>query len=255
MTFEEFEKLAMNPPKADGETVFVVTEVDMGYLPDHRKNRYPRFKVYRRVIGYCDTLEAAESLMRQAISQSDDIDDIYCFHINEHLVNVYEHGCSDGISGRLYSHDGNLIDRTWLDSSCSGEQLCLKFRGRPKSSIRFKAGDIVEVLKGDEVHLAIATHSPVDIEWCRNLRNRIAKRLSNDGCVPVEIDEREYILDDCDDQAAVIDGPGYEYHEHIPTLNIMPLRFPLSSRLRKRYEGFLQSCLRQNEQYEQNKTK
>lgn len=77
MTREEFNHQALNPPKAEGKSVFVVTEIDLLALPDNRKNRYPKFPVYRRVIGYGDSLGEAEILMRRAISQFYDIDEIY----------------------------------------------------------------------------------------------------------------------------------------------------------------------------------
>lgn len=91
-------------------------------LPDNRKNRYPKFPVYRRVIGYGDSLLEAEKLMQRAVSQAYDIDGI------------------------------------------------------------------------------------------------------------------------------VIDGPGYEYHDH---KCIMPLRYPLSQRLRKRFDGYWQACIKQDEESRQ----
>lgn len=139
------------------------------------------------------------------------------------------------------------MDHSWFDSSRYPD---IKFRGRPRSSIRFGAGDIVEVLRGNEVHLAVATQSPIDIDWCWDLRERIARRLKESGeDVTDEILEKEYFVDDTDDQAAVVDGPGYEYHEHFPTQCIMPLRFRLSERLRKRFDGCWQACLKQDEEY------
>ncbi|MCM1140723.1 MAG: hypothetical protein NC453_19305 [Muribaculum sp.] len=79
------------------------------------------------------------------------------------------------------------------------------------------------------------------------MRTRIAKRLEEFKDVTDELIDENYILDGSDDQAAVIYGPGYEYHNHIPTLNIMPLRFSLSQRLRKRYESYWQAFLKQEE--------
>lgn len=252
MTYEEFEQLALNPPRPDGETVFVVTEIDMCELPERRKHHYPKFEVFRHVIGYSKSLEGAEALMHRAVNLiSDDyINDIYCFHIHEHLLNAYEDWGDYGISWRLYGPTGKLIDHSWCDSRHYDVAPFSQFRGRPKSSIRFKAGDIVEVLSGNTVRLAVATQSPVDIEWCWNYRDRIAKRLAEDGPVTDEMIETNYILDGSDDQAAVINGPGYEYHDHISTLNIMPLRYNPNPRLRKRYEEYWKACLKQDEEYE-----
>lgn len=240
----------MNPPRPDVKTIFTVEEIDICRLPERRKNQYPKFNVYRHIIGYSESVHGAETLMRRAIEVNDDADGIYCFHINEHLLDMYEHWADYGIAWRIYSNKGQLIDHTWCDSRHYDEEPYLKFRGRPKESIRFKAGDIVEVLWGDEGHLAVATQSPIDIDWCWGYRGRVIKGMEKHH-MPVtdETIEKEYLLDGSDDQAAVIDGPGYEYHDHIPTLNIMPLRFPLSSRLRKRFEGYWHACLRQDEEY------
>ncbi|MCM1140724.1 MAG: hypothetical protein NC453_19310 [Muribaculum sp.] len=148
MTYEEFEQLALNPPRPDKETVFVVTEIDMCALPEHRKNHYPKFKVFRTVVGYSSSLEGAETPMREAISRAYDADSIYCFHINEHMLNSYVHWTDYGMSWRLYNHEGQLIDHTWFDCRHYDIPPYIKFRGRPKSSIRFKAGILLRFCPG-----------------------------------------------------------------------------------------------------------
>lgn len=244
MTYEEFEQLAMNPLRPDCKTVFVVTEIDMCCLPDRRRSYYPKFDVYRNIVGYSCSLEGAEALMHKAIESTEDVSEIYCFHIVEHFL---DHQEEDEVSWRLYSNRGELIDHSWHEACLTRHSSV--FRGRPKSSIRFKAGDIVEVLNGNEVRLAVATQSPIDIEWCWEYRNRCLMHLA--GNIEGKDIESEwyYGLDGSDDQAAVIDGPGYECHDHISSLNIMPLRFPISKRLRERYESYWQVCLKQDEEY------
>lgn len=58
-----------------------------------------------------------------------------------------------------------------------------------------------------------------------------------------------YFPDASDDQTPVIDGPSYATHDHVHTLNIMPLRFMLSKRLRKRYEGYYKAMLKEGKDY------
>lgn len=255
MTYEDFKQSALNPPRRDEKTIFEVTMLRIGDLPEHRRNHYPNFSVISVRIGFSPSLSGAEELIRTTVSDTvkhDEEGDIYCFHTKEYPVNVSDSmGCYNyGITWRLYDSAGKLMDHTW----CSSMERDLgtefgKFRGRTDESIRFKAGDIVEVYDWRKkcVRLAVATQSPVNIDWCWKYRGRCLEELA-----PNTPDNHElgwyYGLDFSDDQAAVIDGPGYEYHEHIHTLNIMPLRFPLSDKLRRRYEGFWKACQEQDMQ-------
>lgn len=255
MTYEDFKRLALNPPRCDEDTVFEVTMREIAPLPDRRRNHYPKFQVADRRIGFSLSLSGAEELIRTAVSDAvkqGEEDDIYCFHVKEYPVDAFDPmGCYNyGVAWRLYDNTGKLMDHTWCSSmERDFDAEFGKFRGRPDDSIRFKAGDIVEVYDAREncIKLAVATQSPVNIDWCWKYRGRCREELS-----PGTPDDMElgwyYGLDSSDDQAAVIDGPGYEYHQHIQTLDIMPLRFPLSAKLRKRYEGFWKACQEQDKQ-------
>lgn len=262
MTYDEFKNLALNPPQRDEDTIFEVTMIEIDALPEHRRNHYPKFGVTSLRIGFSGTLSGAEKLIKMAITNDNQereaaenrLDiytrDIYFFHIKEYPLDVIdETGCHNyGVSWRLYDSQGNLMDHTW--SSSMGRDFDTdfgRFRGRSDDSIRFKAGDIVEVYDDYNkcVRLAVATQSPVSIDWCWAYRGRCLSGLFGEN-KPAEGDEWFYGLDFSDDQTAVIDGPGYEYHEHIPTLCIMPLRFPLSDKLRKRYEGYWSACQEQD---------
>lgn len=66
-----------------------------------------------------------------------------------------------------------------------------------------------------------------------------------DKAVTDEEVEAAYFPDSSDDQIPVIDGPSYFTHEHIHILNIMPLRYPLSKKLRQRYEGYYKAMLKE----------
>lgn len=262
MTYEDFKELALNPPRRNEDTVFEVTMRKIVPLPENRRNHYPKFPVTDRCIGFSSTLSGAERLVKIAVAKAEqerqetfnrfDVyeSEIYCFHIKEYpLDTLDERGCYNyGVSWRLYDQNGDPIDHAWCSSmerdfgTKSG-----KFRGRPEESIRFKAGDIVEVYDTRRkcIKLAVATQSPINVDWCWRYRGCCLDGLP-DNKEPEDGDEWFYGLDFSDDQAAVIDGPGYEYHEHIQTLDIMPLRFPLSEKLRKRYEGFWKACQEQN---------
>lgn len=253
MTCEEFKQLALTPPRRDEDTIFEITMLEIGFVPERRRELYPKFPVRRVRIGFSSTLAGAEKLIFAAISnaaQQDEANKICCFHVKEYPLDTHDEiGYSNyGTSWRLYDQNGNLIDHTWCSSmERDFDTEYGKFRGRPPESIRFKAGDVVEIYdeRNSCIRLAIATQSPVDIDWCWRYRERCREELSP-GITDNGLELGwTYGLDFGDDQVAVIDGPGYEYHEHIQTLNIMPLRFPLSDKLRLRYERFWKAYQKQ----------
>lgn len=259
MTFEEFKEMAINPPCRDVDTIFVVIEYDVRDLPWHRRCHYPKFGVRHFCVGYGKTLIEAENIMKEAIREAGKHHtEIYCFHIKEYPIGEYmsyhvkEYPIGEymsfnwegyGVSWRLYDSTGRFLDRTYcsdleLDHRTPYGQYC----GRPEESFRFKGGDIVEVLDGDEVRLAVATGSPLNIEWYWELRERMRKRVGLIGDHDVdkamtddEVETAYNIPDSSDDKITVIDGSGYFTSGQI--LNIMPLRYPISKKLRERYEG------------------
>lgn len=258
MTFEEFRALALNPPQRDEETIFEVVEytINENYYLSDKKPKYPKFDLSHYTVGFCLSLEEAEALILDGIENDRKCSaEPYCFYVKEYplgkfIGHVWE---EYAVSMRLYDSTGHMIDRTY----CSGMQRDFRtsygvFRGREKSAMRFKEGDIVEVREKDEVHLAVIASANMTIELCWDIRQRWQKKYcgsEKDSAVTLvdEDREEEYPIDSSDDQSPVIDGPGYEWHEHVHTLNILPLRYPLSDKLRKRYEGYYVAMLEENE--------
>ncbi|MDE6795837.1 MAG: hypothetical protein K2J63_11120 [Muribaculaceae bacterium] len=54
--------------------------------------------------------------------------------------------------------------------------------------------------------------------------------------------DRFYIWDYSDDQITVINGSDYSWHEHVSPMFIMPLRYPLSKKLRECYEKYFHNA-------------
>ena len=245
--------MAINPPCRDVETIFEVIEYDVRDLPGRRRRHYPKCDVRHFCVGFGRTVEEAEAIMLKTIAEKGEYDDeIYCFHIKEFPIGEYMSFNWEGygVSWRLYDSTGRFLDRTY----CSDLELDHRtpygqYRGRPEESFRFKAGDIVEVLDGDEVRLAVATGAPLTIEWYWGLRERIRKRIVEEkqGEVTDEELEKAYIPDSSDDQIPVINGPSYATHEHVHILNLMPLRYPLSKNLRDKYEGYYRAMLKEEQ--------
>ena len=251
MSLEEFRELALNSPLRDMETIFQIIEYDVNDLSGRRRNHYPKFDVRHFCVGYGKTLTEAEDIMKRAIKEAGKYDtEIYCFHIKEFPIGEYMSFNWEGygVSWRLYDSAGRFLDRTYCsDLEMDHGTPFGQYRGRPKESFRFKAGDIVEVLDGGEVRLAVATGAPLTIEWYWELRERIGKRLEEEkqGVVTDEELEKAYIPDSSDDQIPVIDGPSYATHEHVHILNIMPLRYPISKKLKDKYEGYYRAMLKE----------
>lgn len=251
MTYEEFEALALNPPRRDVEAIFQVVEYAIDTALGCKKPRYPKFDLTHFTIGFCHTVEEAEALISGAVKDADNsYDEPYCFYVKEYPVGEYIGPEWDGyaLSVRLYDAGGKMLDRTY----CSALNRDFRtpygvFRGRPKEAFRFKEGDIVEVRTEDKVRLAVVALANMTIKRCWEIRNRWEKRNheASDGDISALVNhlEEDYPVDAGDDQSPVIDGPSYDTHEHIHTLNIMPLRFHLSEKMRKKYEGYYQSML------------
>lgn len=263
MTFDEFKAMALNPPQRDEETIFEVVEYTVNehlYLT-RKKQKYPTFDLSHSTVGFCHTLENAEDLIKDVIDYDEKLSvEPYCFYVKEYPVGKFiGHVWEEyAVSMRLYDSSGRMLDRTY----CSGMQRDFRtpygvFRGRDVSAIRFKEGEIVEVRDKDEVHLAVIASANMTIERCWELRERWEKKYrgsekdSMTTLVDESLSEEDYPIDSSDDQSPVIDGPSYDTHEHIHTLNIMPLRYPLSDKLRKRYKGYYEAMLEENEKFRQ----
>lgn len=251
MTFEEFRELALNPPRRERETVFEVIEYEVRDLAGRRRSHYPKFDVRHFCVGFGKSLEEAEAVMRKAIDAKEEWDDdVYCFHIKEFPIGEYMafNWEGYGVSWRLYDAEGRFMDTSYCsDLREDHDTRYGRYRGRPEETFRFKAGDIVEVLDGDEVRLAVATGEPLSVEWYWGLRERIRKRLEEEHQREVtdEEVEEDYIADSSDDQVPVIDGPSYSTHDHVHILNIMPLSYQISKKLRERYEGYYRAMLKE----------
>lgn len=226
LTFEEFEHRAANVPKRPGESLFKL--VVLQYL-DEDEASYPEFSICRMTKGYFASLDRAEAAMKELTGD----DGIYCFKIYElpmnRTVDIYSADVQN-IREHLYDRRGNLLDHT----TCSAMQEDIDteygtFLGKPRADIRFKKGDIVEVIGNDTVRLAILAHDPIDTRWCYDLY----RRVKNDT------QHRVYMLDVSDDQVAVTDGPEYGNHSHTPLCCIMAAQFQVSDEIRRRYEEYL----------------
>ena len=252
MTFEEFKELALNPPKKNDETIFEVE----GFTIDENQGRkpgqlYPKFHLEKYLIGFSHTIDDSEKLIFDFIDMMKKMISVpYCFYVKEYPLNENLQYFSDGyaLSMRLYDSKGNFLDKTYCSALIKDFRTEYGvFRGRESDKLRFKEGDVIEVREGDIVQLGIIASPMLTIDKCWELRNNKnnSSLFSRDHNIILSDQELDkyYNVDPGDDQCLVIKGPGYEINNHVHTLNILPLHYPLPDKLRKRYERYYQEML------------
>ena len=175
--------------------------------------RYPvRKRLYNLSLGAYTTLEKAEKAMMRVVKNWDTDEDNYCFIITERKLNP-KPDKEDVVGVRTYLPDGSWYEENMADRDGV-------FRGRPDERIRFKIGDVVEVLYGDVVELAIIGNTPPSLEFAEQMRKR---RLGN-GVTD------EFFMDKFDDSYTIYDThPGG--HTHVESQFVFPTRKPVSEKL------------------------
>lgn len=137
----------------------------------------------------------------------------------------------------VFDYDGNLLEQ----SVCSSLMEDLDkpeglFRGRPKDSIRFKPGDIVEVHDKEKgvVKLAIVLAQCNDIESCWREYRKVIESCKADG-ISEEYADNNYWLYACDDCYYVGYDSEPEYGTSFPyTASVFAPRFPIPENIKKR---------------------
>ena len=175
--------------------------------------RYPvRKRLYNLSLGAYTTLEKAEKAMMRVVKNWDTDEDNYCFIITERKLNP-KPDKEDVVGVRTYLPDGS-----WYEENMVGQNGV--FRGRPNERIRFKIGDVVEVLYGKTVELAIVGNTPPSLEFAEQMRQRRLEKGMTDG----------FFMDKFDDSYTIYDTrPGG--HTHVESQFVFPTRKPVSEKL------------------------
>ena len=264
MTFEEFKALAMNPPYTYEPAVYRIdvyriVERDSGMscltiLPEdditevfsrlddssetsdnYEREYYPEYRVCKSQSFVLPTFEDAMRFIKDDCMLSDDYRQVYCIHISEL---PFGKDVASNLCKREWVFDGecNLVNQ----SACSSllEDLDKPeghFWGRPKESIRFKPGDIVEVHDREKgvVRLAVVVSLHNDIDTCWRDYQETIKLCVIEG-LHAEDADKNYSLYACDDCYGVVDGPDpIEDYSYPYTTDVFAPRFPISEKLRK----------------------
>lgn len=234
LTFEEFENYARNVPRRCYKTVFCLIEIDVTTDREEREVMYPEFEIRQRMQGIFSDKEQAERGIQECIKNAVEWNtEIYCFKVYEvplnHVTYIGTGNFFKSVREYLYDEKCNLLDYTICSSL--DEDIFTEygsFLGKPAESMRFKKGDLVEVIEQDKVRLAVVNHDPTDTIWCYDLYKRLKKR-----------DDLPYFLDESDYQVAVLDGPSYDTHSHEQLVDLMKPRYPIPVEMRREYESFI----------------
>lgn len=223
-TLQDFQHLAERLPNLDGNWIYRLTRTLICEINDIM---YPKFDIYEELPIWFLTLPEAESCVKEMVANVEGENKLstYCFQIAQFPLGIpAEHGAQ-----WLYDESGNLVDysiTTW-----SGDDISTTFFGRPENRNRFKRGDIVEVINGDEVSLAVLVENSPSVKWCWNLYKRCLRDYEDKGL--------PYFLDASDDCCYLIDGPGHDCHSHVSPLLIMKPRFTIPEAIEKEMKGWM----------------
>lgn len=165
MTFDEFKYKALHPKECDAPGVYKVKL----YKYDTR-SLYPILELEEDHESVFPTFEEAKRCVTGFGITKDSKP--YCSFITYHK---YGENSQCGYYNKLWLFDpnGKLID----ESLSPGTTEChyIPFRGRPQNLVRFKIGEIIEVIDlfSNTSSLAIIARPPLSIEqaWDINLRN------------------------------------------------------------------------------------
>ena len=200
-------------------TVFQLLEVRYSH-----PRRYPHFKVYTVQLSLFRSLSTAEDYLGTYVQNPVNREDVYAFYIREVPLDVPAPGY-ECVSERVYGQDGKMID--YRDFSSVGE-CCGVFLGRTPERMRFKVGDIVEILGMDEVRLAFVAGLPLSKD---DVQNSLAKQ-GNGRIIP---------WDETDDTYTVYPYPFDSFHQHTDALRVFSPHFRIPESLRLKIVNAIES--------------
>ena len=130
-------------------SIFRLEEI-RAYAPDEHWRRDADIDI----LGHYSSVEKAVEALHENSEVAWDADDIMAYMVKEISVDG-DIGNVFWLSVRTYDPQGNLIGQCLQDYN-----LCNQFEGRKPEAIRFKIGDIVEILEGRQLFPAIVAALP-----------------------------------------------------------------------------------------------
>ncbi|MEG1899672.1 MAG: hypothetical protein RR183_08355 [Bacteroidales bacterium] len=201
------------------------------------KIRHPYNPTIRESIALYSTLDDAITAMKDMVITEKNLF-IYSFCIEEF---EFKSWCPRTATERCYTKDGQLYEQYLKHEDCGG------FRGHNPKDIRFKEGDIVEVLHPDGVYLEIVTSTPLTKE-------QVSERLERIRLNPEykKFGLRLSRLDKDDDCYCTISLGEGDTHSHPHSMEVFPVSKPISAKHRKALLAkFKEYCSKDGEESEE----
>ena len=161
-------------------------------------DRNAKRDAYTSILGHYSSLDKAVETMLRNNEETSASESVYAYFVKEIAVDA-EIGYFRWLSVRSYSSQGVLLDECLQDYN-----LVNQYQGRDSQSIRFREGDIVEVLDYNWLFPAIVAALP-----------------------PTPEDNHPYL--DAMDDAYLVLSPDADpnYHTHVPPTQVFALNGPL----------------------------
>ena len=247
------------------KTIFELTKITT-----NSKARYPIRKTKTDELGLFTTLEKARKQMLKDVKESQEyeqqrlkeiaeglyIEDEKCFghdivlaySITEHQLDLGS-DWKDIQSVRTYTATGKLNDENLLDHQCKGH-----YKGRTPDQIRFKPGDIVEVIDDRQAELCVVEHAQPSVEeyahYWQNCLEEYRKMCREKG---VECKEEEYTdkqvpfhwdySDDCYVMLSLGEGDTHFHPESTEVFRpTKPVPKSLKVKLKEKFEEIRREC-------------
>ena len=210
---------------------YCIDQADIGM----RGRTNPGFQIYEREIVYCTTLADAEKRIKRYAKRKRE--DLYGFVVEEKPLDCACSG-SDRLSVRRYLKNGKLWQKCEVSTVryFFGAEKTLGetgFYGREPETVPFKEGDIVEVVWGNLVHLAIVWNQPPSVEQMKIVWNRFQaqsrwKKESFLADIPPDEDDDSYVVVD---YWMTKEGKICPGHSHPATVNVLPPSLPVPRKI------------------------
>ena len=179
----------MNSCSVHTTRVISVFDVWAVYDRNWRKPHYPSYMVRQEKVGSALDLEGAERIVRETVRFQAEAafggDRLHSLRIVEIPLGGYAPEWQT-LSEYVYDHEGDRLDCRTIPCEDG------VFSGRAPGEIRFREGDLCEVLEEGRVVLGCITGLPPSVERCAKVNGTGAAMDSSDDCYYVLTSQDAY---------------------------------------------------------------
>lgn len=240
VTKEEFYKLAQNPPQADMPSIFTLRvweyRDDRAYYRYSPKSHTWSFSVYNYSSAY-SSFEGAFDTMRRFIADDEAFNEIHHFEIMRTPIDVAL-GKDRHIGWWLYDARGNELTKSICSCFTHDGSIGLPMAnfGRKAEELRFKIGDIVEVLTEDRCWLGVVNDLPLFVD---DAYRKFERRFLKHGPPPSEIYSPDYFFDEMSDYQYVI-SPWDGFDDQYSQATLFKPTFPIPEKAKVQLSGMFE---------------